>query len=304
MRYKITKKVLMFCCLFIGICALYGGICMLIDPSGKLIAMDTILPYFKVLPFSKYLFKNYIFSGIALIIVNGITNIVALIFLIKNKKLGIILGTIFGITLMMWITIQFIIFPFNFMSTSYFIFGFIQAITGYMCYVFYCQEKFIVDEKMYKNIGTNKDIAVVYFSRMGYTKKVAFAISDKLGASVLEVTTREKTEGTLGFWWCGRFGMLKKDMPINFDEDLSKYKKVIICTPIWVFTMSSPIRAFCNMYSNKLKNVDYVFVHFMKSKFTRVADEMDKILKVKRTNFKSICARLGKIKGVVYEKQA
>ena len=124
------------------------------------------------------------------------------------------------------------IFPFNFMSTSYFIFGFIQAITGYMCYVFCCQEKFIVDEKMYKNIDTNKDIASVYFSRMGYTKNVVFEISDKLGASVLEVTTREKTEGTLGFWWCGRFGMLKKDMPINFDEDLSKYKKVIICTPI------------------------------------------------------------------------
>ena len=69
---------------------------------------------------------------------------------------------------------------------------------------------------------------------------VVFEISDKLGASVLEVTTREKTEGTLGFLWCGKFGMLKKDMPINFDEDLSKYKKVIICTPIWIFTMSSP----------------------------------------------------------------
>lgn len=53
------------------------------------------------------------------------------------------------------------------------------------------------------------------------------------------------------------------------------------------------------MYSNKLKNVDYVFVPFMKSKFTRAADEMDKILKVKRTNFKSICACLGKTKGVV-----
>ena len=82
------------------------------------------------------MFKNYIFPGIALLVVNGLTNLLAVYLIMKNKKKDIILGTIFGFTLMLWITIQFIIFPFNIMSTSYFIFGLLQLITGYMTYVF------------------------------------------------------------------------------------------------------------------------------------------------------------------------
>ena len=53
---------------------------------------------------------------------------------IKNKKIGIILGTIIGFTLMLWITIQFIILPLNILSITYFIIGLIQLLTSYMTY--------------------------------------------------------------------------------------------------------------------------------------------------------------------------
>ena len=58
---------------------------MLVDPTGKLLGMNNLLPYFKVLPFSNILFQNYIFSGIALIIVNGMSNLIASYLIIKNK---------------------------------------------------------------------------------------------------------------------------------------------------------------------------------------------------------------------------
>lgn len=86
MRYKRIKKILLFWCLFIGIAAVYGSICMLIDPTGKLLQMNEMLPYFQVLPFSDILFQNYIFSGICLLTVNGISNLVAVYLIIKNKK--------------------------------------------------------------------------------------------------------------------------------------------------------------------------------------------------------------------------
>lgn len=107
---------------------------MILVPSGETLQMEFMLPYFKILPFSEILFKNYTFSGICLLIVNGITNLIAAYLLIKNKKIGIILGTIFGFTLMLWITIQFIIFPLNILSITYFIIGLIQLLTGYMTY--------------------------------------------------------------------------------------------------------------------------------------------------------------------------
>lgn len=297
MRYKITKKFLIFWCLFIGIGAVWGSACMLIDPTGKLLQMDKMLPYFQVLPFSDILFQNYIFSGISLLIVNGISNLIAAYLLIKNKKIGIILGITFGFTLMLWIIIQFIIFPTNILSTSYFVFGIIQLITGYMTYVFYNQEQFKFNLSDYENIGKNKDILVVYFSRMGYTKKIAYEQANKIGAQIIEIKAKEKTENTSGFWWCGRYGMHKWRMPIeDIDVDLKKYKKIIIVSPIWVFDISAPIREFCYKYSKDITNVEYIFTHYMNAKFENVANELDEILNKKRGSFTSVCVRLGKIK--------
>lgn len=86
MRYNKSKKILIFLCLFVGIGALIGSTGMFMDPTGKLIKMNEMLPYFKVLPFSNVLFTNYIFSGISLLIVNGLTNLTATYYLINNKK--------------------------------------------------------------------------------------------------------------------------------------------------------------------------------------------------------------------------
>lgn len=293
MRYKITKRWLIFWCLFIGIGAVLGSTCMFIDPSGKLLQMDNLLPYFKVLPFSNILFQNYIFPGIALLIVNGISNLTAVYLLIKNKKIGNILATIFGLTLMLWITIQFVIFPSNFLSTTFFILGIIQFLTGYMACVFYKQEQFKIDITDYKNVGSTKNL-VVYFSRMGYTKKIAYEEANKTGADIIELKAKEKTENTSGFWWCGRFGMHKWGMPIeNINIDLKAYDTIIIVSPIWVFSVSAPIREFCYKYGKDIKNVEYILTHFMKADFSNVADEMDNILHNKRKKFTSVCIRFG-----------
>lgn len=298
-KLKIVKCILIFWCLFIGIGAMFGGIAMLIKPDGSILQMQEMLKYFKVLPFSDILFNNYIFSGIALIIVNGITNIVASTLMIANKKLGIILGMIFGITLMLWITIQFIIFPFNVLSTSYFIFGLLQFITGYICFVLINQSEFTFDISDYQNIGTNKNELVVFYSRNGYSKKIAYEIANESGALILETIPKEKTSGLLGFLWCGRFGMHKWGMKLeDINIDIKKYNKVTICSPIWVFDISAPMRSFINQNIGNLNKVDYVLVHFMKASFLKVVNKMDNLLGIKHSKYTSICCRFGKVKKV------
>lgn len=180
---------------------------MLLDPSGKLMGMDTMLPYFQSLPFAEIVFQDFTFSGYALLIINGLTNLIAAGLLLAKKRVGVIAGGIFGVTLMLWICIQFYMFPLNFMSTAFFVIGFCQAATGYAAWVFYRQEQFNVQESDYPNIGTNPKRLVVYFSRMGYVKKQAMEEANRMGAALYEVRSTERTEGTLGFWWCGRYGM-------------------------------------------------------------------------------------------------
>lgn len=296
MRYKRVKKILMFWCLFIGIGALWGSICMFIKPDGSLLHMENLLSYFKVLPFSDILFKNYIFSGIMLLLVNGISNFIAFYLLLKNKKIGIVLGMIFGITLMLWITIQFVILPKNMLSISYFIFGFMQFLIGIITLIFYVQEQFIFNESDY-HINKNSKTIVIYFSRMGYTRKIAYTIADKENANIYEITTKERTSGTFGFLWCGRFGMHKWRMNIeSINLNLKKFDKVIIISPIWVFDLCSPIRDFCYKYKNDINSYELVLTHFMKSKFINVKEKVCKIIGKPCKKFTSICVRYGKIK--------
>lgn len=123
-RYQTARRILLFWTLFIGVGAAAGAAGMLLDPSGKAMGMDAMLPYFQVLPFADVLFRDLTFSGWALLIVNGLTNLTAASLLLAKRNAGITLGGLFGVTLMLWIRIQFYMFPPNFMSTIYFMFGF------------------------------------------------------------------------------------------------------------------------------------------------------------------------------------
>lgn len=294
-RYRPARRALLFWTIFIGIGAVAGASAMLIDPSGGLMGMDAMLPYFQKLPFAETVFQDFVFSGISLLIVNGISNLTAAGLLIANKRIGAVLGGVFGITLMLWICIQFYMFPLNFMSTAYFIFGFMQAITGYMTVVFYDQEHFTVSESDYSNIGSDPTKLVVYFSRMGYTKKKALEAADRTGAEIYEVRAAERTSGTLGFWWCGRYGMHRWAMTIeDIGVQLEKYDHVTVCSPVWVFNLCAPMREFCKKASGRIRSADYILVHHQKSLYANAADEMDRLLGLKDTPAVSVCCREGR----------
>lgn len=265
MRYKIAKALIIFWTAFISVGAFIGGISMLVKPDGSILHMEEMLPYFQLLPFADVLFKDYLFPGIALIIVNGITNALACTLVIMNKKVGFILGPIFGFTLMLWIIIQFVIFPPNILDTLYFIFGILQLLCGYFALVSYNQKYFKFDEGDYPNVNKGSKTLVVYFSRLRYTKKIAYIKANELGADIEEIKTKERTEGTLGFWWCGRFGMHHWAMDtFPLEKDLSTYDKIIIVTPIWVFNICPPIRDFMRKNKDVLskKKVEMIYNHF------------------------------------------
>ena len=296
-RYQTARRILIFWTLFIGIGAVGGALMMLLDPSGKTMGMDGMLPYFQVLPFAEVVFQDLTFSGWALLIVNGLTNLTAAALMLARKPAGTVLGGIFGVTLMLWICIQFYMFPLNFMSTIFFIFGVCQAAAGYAAWVFRKQEAFAVNRADYPHIGDDPTRLVVFFSRMGYVRKKAYEEADRTGAAVYEIRAAERTEGTLGFWWCGRYGMHKWAMPIRpVDIDLSAYRHVTICSPIWVFALAAPVRSFCKAATGQIREADYILVHHQKDTYENAAEEMDRLLGVTHTSLRSIQCREGTYK--------
>lgn len=270
---------------------------MLAAPDGSALGMQAMLPFFQVLPFADILFCDFVFPGIALVCVNGIPNLIAAALLLAKRKAGLVCGGLFGVTLMLWICIQFVIFEFNFMSTSYFLFGACQAITGYAACVFYRQEHFAFSPADYPNIGNNPRELVVYFSRMGYTRKIAYETANRSGAALFELQTEEKTAGTSGFWWCGFFALRRLPMPVVLPKTpLADYDKVTICTPVWVFSPCAPVRAFCEAARAKIRRADYVLLHFQSLRYRSVAAQMDALLGLTRESLRSIRCRMGKFK--------
>ena len=263
MTTKRLRGVLLFWCLFIGLGALAGGAGMLVDPTGRAMGMDAMLPSFQVLPFADALFQNFTFPGIALLCVNCVPNLIAAWLLLRKKRVGAVLGTVFGLTLMLWITIQFFIFEFNWLSTSYFIFGVAQLVTGHLLLICLRRDAFHFDPAEYPAIGTDARTLVVYFSRRGYVKKHAYEQAQACGGDLCELTTPERTAGFLGFAWCGRFAMHCWPMPLQpVTADVSRYERVILCAPIWAFSLCAPMRAFAQQSAGKVKRAEYVLVHY------------------------------------------
>lgn len=293
-RYNVARIILIIVTLFVGIGAVAGALMMFIDPTGESTGMSGLLPGLRKLPFADVLFENLIFSGISLLIVNGITNLVAAAFLFYKKPIGALIGGIFGVTLMLWIAIQFVIFEDDFLSNTYFTIGILQALTGYATMVFQKQESFKVDLADYPNIGTNDKVLVVYFSRMGYVKKLALEQAEKTGGQLFEITAKEKTAGTLGFLWCGRFNMHRWDMPIeDIPESFENYEKVIICTPVWVFALAAPVRSFCRK-AKGIKKAEFIICHYSPGKYENVSKEMDELLGLKADCVTNVICHTGK----------
>ena len=104
--------------LFIGLGAVGGGIAMLMDTSGKMMGLDPVLPY---MPFATFLIP-----AIALIILNGVTQLILAFMGIINHSLTAFAGMICGGILMIWIIVQLCFIDFNILSAAYFVFGLLE----------------------------------------------------------------------------------------------------------------------------------------------------------------------------------
>ncbi len=99
---------------------------------------------------------------------------------------------------------------------------------------------------------------VVYYSRSGNTRKAGEEIARELGSDVEEIVDTVNRAGPIGFIISGKQASgkeLTKLKPLT--RDPAQYDLVIIGTPVWAATMSSPVRTFIVENKGKLKNVAF-----------------------------------------------
>jgi flavodoxin len=99
---------------------------------------------------------------------------------------------------------------------------------------------------------------VVYFSRTGNTRNLGRLIADGLGADVDEITERKSRLGILGYLRSGREAWLKRRADVfPSGVDPSAYDLVVVGTPIWNMSLSSPARTYLADHAKALHSVAF-----------------------------------------------
>ena len=131
----IMKTFLKMLTIFIAVGAVGGAVMMWKDPTGLSWGGEPMLDLLRSkMPWPDVLFKNFIPSSYALLVVNGLPQLLAALMLFKNHPWAGHVTLVCGIILMLWIVLEWWIWGFVALSNIFFVLGLIEVI-GAVCYI-------------------------------------------------------------------------------------------------------------------------------------------------------------------------
>jgi menaquinone-dependent protoporphyrinogen IX oxidase len=101
-------------------------------------------------------------------------------------------------------------------------------------------------------------ILVIFYSRTGTTCRIAMALSGKLGGNVEEIAESRGRGGFLGYWRSIIEAHRRQSADIlPAKNDPAAFDLVVIGTPVWAWSVSSPIRAYLTANKDRLPEVAF-----------------------------------------------
>ena len=98
--------------------------------------------------------------------------------------------------------------------------------------------------------------AVVFYSYSGHTKELVSKIKEKYGYDILEIKPVEAYSDNYDEVVERAVDDTKNNyQPEIMDLDISKYNELILGTPVWWYTVASPVNTFLNKYNLKDKTI-------------------------------------------------
>jgi len=99
---------------------------------------------------------------------------------------------------------------------------------------------------------------VVYYSRTGNTGMVAEALADMLSCPAEGIVDTQKRSGLVGWLRSGKQAARGETTDLApLEHDLAGFDLVVIGTPVWAGTMSTPVRSFLEMHRDSLPEVAF-----------------------------------------------
>jgi len=99
---------------------------------------------------------------------------------------------------------------------------------------------------------------IVYYSRSGVTRTVAEALGQSLKADVEEIRPTGDYRGIAGWMRAGKDATFGRSVDIEPSAvNPADYDMVVIGSPVWAFTMASPVRTWLAAYGGATRRAAF-----------------------------------------------
>jgi multimeric flavodoxin WrbA len=99
-------------------------------------------------------------------------------------------------------------------------------------------------------------VLVVFYTRTGTTGTIAAALGARCGADTEQIRDAGSRRGLRGWWRSIREAWRRSETQILSTETQAKdYDLVVLGTPVWAGSMSSPLRTWLNRHRLELKRI-------------------------------------------------
>jgi flavodoxin len=105
-------------------------------------------------------------------------------------------------------------------------------------------------------------VLVAYYTRTGNTGKVAAELANALAADTETIVDKKGRKGPLGYLASGRDSTRK--IPAQIDDpkkDPSWYDLVVIGTPVWAWSVSTPVLAYLQKHAGKFPEIAFFLTY-------------------------------------------
>ena len=105
---------------------------------------------------------------------------------------------------------------------------------------------------------TTSKVLVVYYSRTGATRRLAEALANALQADIEPITDRENRSGIFGYLRSVAESLQKRGASITpMNTHPASYDLVVVGTPVWAWSVSSPVRSYLAAYRGHLPDIAF-----------------------------------------------
>ncbi len=126
---RVARGYLIVVSILNGLAGLVCGLLFIVRPDGSLLQAGALLPVIRTLPLASVFFRDFLWIGVAMLLVLGVPNTVAAVMLLRRSEQQYLVTLVAGLLLVMWTGFE-LVFMYNAPALGYFAIGLLSILAS------------------------------------------------------------------------------------------------------------------------------------------------------------------------------